>query len=359
MCNQREYNMFRMLLSGILGIFLSMALVACGGTGRSQANPAELNTLLYDTSNEDLKTVIQQFDIQTRASRLWLSGEGHFIRPLRSPNRAQVAYFVWHEIEEYYSLWIADADGKNAHQISNTLLCAEGPMAEWSFDSRYIALRSTPGNHTAYIHVLDTVTGQEILFLGGGDFAWSPTALQLAVSGGGGMRIVNVPKGTERWLLNQVFATELFVEPGHALDWLPDGKTIVFAATTRTNFRDTSIYAVDVDGNNFRNLIVDITQLPEKRIGSIQVSPDGNYVLGIDSSQLLVLEISSGKVRPLAKGLSGPIVWAPDSASIVFGSYQDPTGDRIRSWELFQVSLADGDITRLTHDEAAPVGVTW
>jgi Tol biopolymer transport system component len=304
--------------------------------------------------------VIYQLDVTTQESSVWLEGEGHLFRPLRSPNRTQVAYFVWHEIDEYYSLWIADADGTNARQLSETHLCADGLMAEWSFDSRYIAFRSTPGNNTAYIHILDTVTGQEPLFIGGVDFDWSPTASQLAVVGGGGIRIVDIPEGTEQWLLKQEFGTELHISsPRDTLDWLPEGRTILFAAATRTDFSDVSIYAVGVDGGNFRNLISDVTQLPEGHIHSIQVSPDGNHVLGSSGNKLIVLDISSGEVRQLASGLSGPSVWSPDSMSIVFGSYQDEEGDQIRTWELFQVSMVDGDITRLTFDEAAPIGLTW
>lgn len=351
------------LFKCLLVISLLITAISCQG-GRApftQANSPG-STLLYSGYNDDLQDVIKELDLVTQISRLWVEDQG-ICCPARSPDRNQVVYFEQKRLEEY-SLWVAGANGQEAMQIGGTYSFRAGLMsAEWSFDSQYIAFRASPDRNSAMIYVLDAATGQEITSLGGWDFAWSPTLNQLVVYGGSGLRVVDIPSGQERWVLDVFIPNH-----NHSLDWTSDGRTIIFPKDVDTLL--SSIYAVDVDGSNLRELTHDTQQYVNRAIGNIQVSPDGDHLLFVcntyrtdegvsDTAALMILNLTSGEVHQVASGVSGPIVWSPDGMRVVFGSTEDAEGEPIEGWDLFQVSLEDGAITRLTFDNAAPNGLTW
>lgn len=233
---------------------------------------------------------------------------------------------------------------------------------EWSFDSRYLAFRASPEKHEALLYVVDTTTGQEIKVVEGWDFAWSSSATKLAIYTGTELQVIDVPTGTVRSLL-----TVSIPNPTGSLTWLLTQNTIVFPADSKQFV--TGIYTVNEDGKNMRQLLLDDSDLVYRSVCCLQTSPNGRYLAFVANFQTLVevpaiatlavLDINNGEVIPLAYHTSGPIAWSPNSTHIIFGSTEDEEGKPVGSWDLFQVSLSDQVITRLTYSQTAPNGVTW
>jgi dipeptidyl aminopeptidase/acylaminoacyl peptidase len=85
-------------------------------------------------------------------------------------------------------LWVANADGSDARQITHDLAAVENPR--WSPDSQSLALGGsrTPGNSLSYLWVVDAAGGDKPRILGdrdlqleGGQIAWHPSGDRIAV----------------------------------------------------------------------------------------------------------------------------------------------------------------------------------
>ncbi len=109
--------------------------------------------------------------------------------------------------------------------------------------------------------------------------------------------------------------------------WLPDGGGVVFGATKADGV--SRIYRQDVPGGKPRPMGPEKTRLPPF---SSPVSPDGKYVVGIHSGQVLLVPLDGGPARTVA-GLTPPgdrvIQWSGDSRAL----YVFRMGERpIRVW---------------------------
>ena len=361
-------------MSKVFKCALVVLLVAMGvSCQRPRETPSptplrRLDSLLYSELNEHQRWVIVQVEPRTQTSHLWID-ELDVCCPSRSPDGRRVAYLERGKELESWSLWIADFDGQNAVHISKPYSFKATPRnIEWSFDSQYIAFCAREDADAArYIYVLDATKGQEILSVPGWDSAWSKAANRFVVYGGASaynLKIVDIPNGIVR-RLPDVNIPNFY----DALDWTLDGRTVIFPSVSGPNqYSLQTIYAIDADGSNLRELTRDTAQLITRDIGDVHLSPDGKFLLfrsrfntkeGTGDEGLMVMDLGSGKVRKLASSTTGPVAWSPDSKYVTFGGMKDQQGNKIRSFELFMVALESGTITRLTHNEAAPEGLTW
>jgi dipeptidyl aminopeptidase/acylaminoacyl peptidase len=104
----------------------------------------------------------------------------------------------------------------------------------------------------------------------------------------------------------------------------PDGKTIVYAvgvSDLASAKRRSSIWIMDVDGKNARQLIAE-----DQRASSPRFSPDGRWIAFISSKEgspnLYVMPSAGGeskKITGISTGVSDPL-WSPDGKSIAFST---------------------------------------
>ncbi len=111
----------------------------------------------------------------------------------------------------------------------------------------------------------------------------------------------------------------------------PDGKTVYFAVTTydlKTNRGHTRIFGADTEGKTGPNPVTGA----DSNSFAPSVSPDGRNLAFIstrkDGPQIWLLPLSSPgeaqQLTSLSTGVSGPLVWSPDSRRLLFHSQVDP-----------------------------------
>ena len=111
----------------------------------------------------------------------------------------------------------------------------------------------------------------------------------------------------------------------------PDGRTVFYAVTgydLKTNKGATRIWASDVQGKTAPRAIT----ASDSNAFSPAVSPDGKTLAFIsvrkDGPQIWLLSLSTAgeasQLTTLSTGVSGPLVWSPDSRRILFHSQVDP-----------------------------------
>lgn len=113
------------------------------------------------------------------------------------------------------------------------------------------------------------------------------------------------------------------------------------------------IWLMDRDGRNLRQL----TTSPGDK-ANISWSPDGSRILyNTNMGELHILNIASGKSRPLDIGMTGmtDAEWSPDGKSVLFSL---STTDSIDTNDIWLVTLADKSrrkLTRMAHLQHHPV----
>lgn len=129
------------------------------------------------------------------------------------------------------------------------------------------------------------------------------------------------------------------IEKYYEARWLPDGKSVIFAASEAGRLRRT--YVQDLGGGAPRPIT------PEGIAGAL-VSPDGRAVAAVSMDQhLFVCPIGGGDARLVARLLPGesPAQWAPDGRSLYVGGHGtsmrvdrvDLSTGRRMSWKTFSV----------------------
>ena len=181
--------------------------------------------------------------------------------------------------------------------------------------------------------------------------------------------------------------------------WSPDGKTIAFSAATPG--KPWKIYLISSDGgspapvttaetlendpswspdgatlafacnDNFNpdNMFVQLFDLKTRKLSRIPASepvfgprwsPDGRSlaVISFDNVRLLLLDLQTQKLRPLASGLGviGYLAWSPDGSYIYFDTLQtgDPGYYRLRVKDAKFERLVDLKVIRTYPDRFGP-----
>jgi dipeptidyl aminopeptidase/acylaminoacyl peptidase len=151
--------------------------------------------------------------------------------------------------------------------------------------------------------------------------------------------------------------------PGRALDeqsftLAPDGRTVVTGWRQWDSPSDLRavLAAIDVADGARRTLL----SAPGFDFEGPEVSPDGQWVACVRSEQhtsdrpgdetIVLAPLAGGDERDLLPGFDrrpAGLAWAPDSSSVYFTA--DDQGRR----PVFRVSLASGEVTRITADDGA------
>jgi dipeptidyl aminopeptidase/acylaminoacyl peptidase len=111
----------------------------------------------------------------------------------------------------------------------------------------------------------------------------------------------------------------------------PDGRSVFYTVTTydlKTNKGSTRIWTAEVEGKTAPRAVT----TSDSSAFSPSVSPDGKTLAFVsvrkDGPQLFLLPLTgAGEAAPLttlSTGVSGPLVWSPDSRRILFHSQVDP-----------------------------------
>src|SRR3990170_4749176 len=165
--------------------------------------------------------------------------------------------------------------------------------------------------------------------------------------------VVDVPEGTpkalsppEQWVVD--------------FSWAPDGEQILYSSSRRFGFYaqyNTTIYEVPVAGGESRALV--------SRPGTnrdAQFSPDGQWIAfissggteGMVSAKDLYVVAANGNpetIRRLSdEAWMGEFIWAPDSRSLLFTTWEQTHGARKRMFEqpIMRVDLESGRSESLT-----------
>jgi serine/threonine protein kinase/Tol biopolymer transport system component len=120
--------------------------------------------------------------------------------------------------------------------------------------------------------------------------------------------------------------------------WSPDGKTLAFGHVNFAQRDQTYITLFDLATRQ-------TSQLP----GSVGIfaprwSPDGRYVIAIstDNNKLMLYDVKSGKWRPLDVGLNfGYLAWSHDSAYVYFDTFLSSDAG------YFRVRISDGKVEKI------------
>ncbi len=232
-------------------------------------------------------------------------------------------------------LFVADANGDNERQLTNTVDSTvygsaageDGPR--WSPDGEEVSFSTLDRNGLASIWIVPQAGGTPTPLARadgeqGGDPAWHRDGQCLVYAGahvGEGDSTLDLKRacrdGSSVTLLDTADLDE------RSPDVSPDGQTIVYqsrrAPSSVHDRFDWSLRLIDLDGSNDRLLYTP----PSGSATSPRWSPDGRRIAFVAGSfmglgTVSVLDLSSGQVTALARTAGGPLSWSPDGAYILF-----------------------------------------
>ncbi|HLZ84795.1 MAG TPA: S9 family peptidase [Caulobacteraceae bacterium] len=171
---------------------------------------------------------------------------------------------------------------------------------------------------------------------------WSPDGGRLAyVSTAGGK-----PQLYVRWMATGATASiaDLPQAPSN-LTWSPDGRSIAFSMLTEDDPAKLGSPVPKPEGARWADPLV--------VIDAVTYRADGEGYLKPGFSHIYVVSADGGAPRQLTFGAfneRGELAWTPDGRSLILSA------NRTKDWalqpeesDLFQLSLADGALTQLTH----------
>lgn len=233
--------------------------------------------------------------------------------PSFSKDGEKIAFWGVGEIgDPAYGIWMMNADGSGAEQISKetSSVATDDNEPTLSPDRSQIAfVRPVSGGWDLFVMNSD---GTGVTNLTGSfdgaveDPEWASTGTKIVFSDGSNLNIADTSTGTVSVLRDDAISSQAASAP----DWSPDGSAVAFVHGPGT------IMSISPTGSN-ETVLLDAFG----RIHDLAYSPDGTEIAftGVntttDETGLFVLTVSSGQVRYL-DGVNPPtsLDWGPDSS---------------------------------------------
>jgi len=248
-------------------------------------------------------------------------------------------------------IYVANADGSEQQRLTNDALDDRFPV--WSPDDSQIVFQRGQGNETE-LYVVSPDGGTPVRLTNNtafdGNPSWSPDGAQLAF-------VSNRTGSNEIYIMNADGSDveQLTNSDGNNFNplWSPDGERILFI-TDRDGDRD--IYSIAADGTDETALATDSDDEYAPAW-----SPDGELIVFARGDadgpvDLYIMDADGSNQEVVAEGVypddPNP-VWSPDGEQIAFLRSGAPAVD------IYVVSVADGNETRLTTNPTFDGNITW
>lgn len=271
---------------------------------------------------------------------------GNHHSPAWSPDGERIVFVS--DRDGYLELYVIDADGSNLQRVTNNDFTEELP--NWSPDGTRLVFACYPtreygGQLDSQICTIN-VDGSGFRNLSEGnvhgyDPVWSPVGEQIAFVGMSDesfdqIYVVDSDGSNLRQLTSDQHGSRL------SPDWSPDGRSLVYVAST--------IQIVDVESGDIHG----VTNGPERYDNAPDWSPDGKQIAFIEEGKsIMVVNADGSSLHKVAdNGLSLGPSWSPDSRQIAFISAN------VEPSALFVVD-ADGSNLTEAMDGASPGYPGW
>ncbi len=198
----------------------------------------------------------------------------------------------------------------------------------------------------------DTGDVQPLISGPGGHFSprWSPDGKRLAyVSTGEDGR----PELYVRWLATGATAKIADLPEGpDDIAWSPDGHTLAFSMFIPDDGLAIPPGVNKPEGAKWAEPLKVTTTVFYRADGAGELKPGFNHLFLVDADGGSPRQITFGAFND-----GGPISWAPDGRSIVFGSNRNANWERDSlNSDVYRVTLADGEVAALTHRKGPDAG---
>jgi dipeptidyl aminopeptidase/acylaminoacyl peptidase len=171
---------------------------------------------------------------------------------------------------------------------------------------------------------------------------WSPDGTRLAyiAAGPGGAQLY------VRWIATGRSAKVATLEQSpNAITWSPDGKTLALVMLTPDPTKPLGTPMTAPTGAKWAEPLKVIDRVTYRRDGAGYVKPGYRH--------LFVVSADGGQPRQITFGKfdeGGLVAFTPDGKSLLFATNRSPSWERdAQESDIYQVSIADGALTRLTN----------
>lgn len=267
-----------------------------------------------------------------------------------SPDGSHVAYFV--ADGDKSTIWVADKDGNNPHQLTTEGFESLEQFNEWSPDGKELLYESTrTGTTDLWIVPIDGGKPRQLTHDVRNDYAgaWSPDGKWIAF-------ISDRGRQTDIWLVPSAGGVERRVTDDAVqelgpLTWRAGSNILSYVARTERG----GVWSVDLASGQERRLTPD-----SLRVVYFNLSPDGKQVdfvidRGAGIQDLAVMPLAGGPWRTLIAG-GGTVdqpLWSPDGSKIVFASDRGGTSD------IWVVDAATGALRQVENWSGTESNASW